>query len=112
MSPAGGQTVKLDVMMEAAAAAPPPPPPRLLDCMRQAIRVRHFAIRTKQAYVDWAKRLILVHGKRHPQDMGAAESEAFLTYLAVERGVAPATQSQAKAAPLFPYRKIPGEHLR
>ncbi len=109
MSPVGGQTVKPDVMMEAAVA--PPPPPRLLDRVRHAIRVRHFAIRTEQTYVDWAKRFILFNGKRHPQDMGAAEVEALLTHLAVERGVAPATQSQAKAALLFLYREVLGEQL-
>ena len=84
----------------------PPPPPRLLDRLRHAIRVRHFAIRTEQTYVDWARRFILFHGKRHPQDMGVAEVEAFLTHLAVERGVAAATQSQAKAALLFLYREV------
>ena len=89
-----------------AGGDPSPTPPRLLDRMRQAIRVRHFAIRTEQTYVDWARRFILFHGKRHPQEMGAAEVEAFLTYLAVDRGVAPATQSQAKAALLFLYREV------
>jgi integron integrase len=86
-------------------------PPRLLDRMRHAIRVRHFAIRTEQTYVDWARRFILFHGKRHPQEMGAPEVEAFLTHLAVERGVAPATQSQAKAALLFLYREVLGLEL-
>jgi len=97
----------------AADAMPPtvPAPPRLLDRMRQAIRVRHFAIRTEQTYVDWARRFILFHGKRHPQTMGAAEVEAFLTHLAVERGVAAATQSQAKAALLFLYREVLGVQL-
>jgi len=79
---------------------------RLLDRMYLAIRVRHFAIRTEQTYVEWARRFILFHGKRHPQDMGVAEVEAFLTYWATERGVASATQSQAKAALLFLYCKV------
>jgi len=110
MSPVDAAGVK-------AATAPvqvptsPPAPPRLLDRMRQAIRVRHFAIRTEQTYVDWARRYILFHGKRHPQTMGAAQVEAFLTHLAVERGVAPATQSQAKAALLFLYREVLGVQL-
>jgi integron integrase len=102
MSPLGLVGVKL-------ADAPAPtgaPPPRLLDRVRQAIRVRHFAIRTEQAYVDWVRRFILFHDKRHPLQMGAAEVEAFLTHLAVERSVAPATQSQAKAALLFLYREV------
>ena len=83
-----------------------PPPPRVLDRVRHAIRVRHFSMRTEESYVDWARRFILFHGKRHPQDMGAAEVEAFLTYLAVERGVAAATQAQAKSALLFLYREV------
>ena len=70
MSPVEGQTVKPGVVLEAAV----PPPPRLLDRMRHGIRVRHFAIRTEQTYVDWAKRFILFHGKRHSQDMGPPKS--------------------------------------
>ena len=91
-----------------------PPPPadlRLLDRVRHAIRVRHLAIRTEQAYVDWVRRFVLFHGKRHPQAMGPGEVEAFLTHLAVERTVAPATQSQAKAALLFLYREVLGVQL-
>jgi integron integrase len=106
MSPVDAAGVKAGT-----APVPVPAPPRLLDRMRQAIRVRHFAIRTEQTYVDWARRYILFHGKRHPQTLGAAEVEAFLTHLAVERGVAPATQSQAKAALLFLYREVLGVQL-
>jgi integron integrase len=81
-------------------------PPRLLDQLRHAIRVRHFSIRTESAYVDWARRFILFHHKRHPADMGGAEVMAFLTHLAVERNVAPSTQNQAKSALLFLYRVV------
>ena len=63
-----------------------PKPPRLLDQVRDAIRLRHFSLRTEQAYVHWIKRFILFHGKRHPRDMGAAEVQQFLTWLAVEGG--------------------------
>ena len=70
------------------SCAPAAPPPRLLDRVRHAIRVRHYAIRTESAYVDLAKRFILFHGKRYPAEMGAAEVETFLTHLAVERHVA------------------------
>ncbi len=59
-------------------------PPRLLDRLRQAIRVRHYSLRTEEAYVGWVRRFILYHGKRHPLEMGAAEINAFLTHLAVE----------------------------
>lgn len=77
------------------------PPPKLLDRMRIHLRTQHYSIRTEEAYVDWARRFILFHRKRHPQDMGAAQVEAFLSYLAVERNVAASTQNQAKAALLY-----------
>ena len=66
----------------------------------------HYSIRTESAYVDWALRFILFHGKRHLKDMGALEVEAFLTWLAVERNVAAATQHQAKSALLFLYGQV------
>jgi integron integrase len=85
----------------------PPPPRRLLDRLRDAIRARHYSIRTEDAYVDWARRYIRFHGgKRHPQDMGAAEVGAFLTYLATERSVGASTQNQAKSALLFLYAQV------
>ncbi len=66
--------------------------PRLLDRVRAAIRTRGYSVRTEQAYVDWIRRFILFHGKRHPEEMGKSEVEAFLTHLAVTRNVAPSTQ--------------------
>lgn len=60
-------------------------PPKLLDQVREKIRLKHYSIRTEQAYVDWIRRFILFHGKRHPAEMGAPEVEAFLTHLAVRR---------------------------
>jgi integron integrase len=80
--------------------------PRLLDRLRAAIRLRHYSIRTEEAYVDWARRYILFHDKCHPKDMGAEEVAAFLTYLATERQVSASTQNQAKAALLFLYREV------
>ncbi len=80
--------------------------PRLLDQLRGAIRVRHYSIRTEEAYVDWARRFILFHGKRHPKEMGAGEVTAFLTHLALERNVSASTQNQAKSALLFLYREV------
>lgn len=74
--------------------------------MRAEIRVRHYSIRTEQTYIDWARRYILFHNKRHPQDMGAAEVQAFLSHLAVARNVSASTQNQAKAALLFLYRDV------
>ena len=80
--------------------------PRLLDLVRDRLRLKHYSIRTEQAYLGWIKRFILFHGKRHPAQMGKAEVEAFLTALAVERNVAAATQGQALAAILFLYQQV------
>lgn len=79
---------------------------KLLDRVRDAIRVKHYSIRTEQAYVNWIRRFILFHDKRHPKDMGAAEIEEYLTYLAVERNVAASTQNQALSALLFLYQNV------
>lgn len=93
-----------------SAGAPPAkgarPEPKLLDQLRERVRVKHYSIRTESAYVDWARRFILFHGKRHPREMGAAEVAAFLTHLAVERNVAASTQNQAKSALLFLYKEV------
>lgn len=80
--------------------------PKLLDRMRAEIRVRHYSIRTEESYVDWARRFILFHNKRHPKDMGSEEVRDFLSYLAMERKVSAATQNQAKSALLFLYRHV------
>lgn len=82
------------------------PPPRLLDRVRDCIRRKHYSLRTEQAYLDWIRRFIRFNGKRHPSETGAAEVEAFLTYLAVERHVAASTQNQAKSALLFLYKEV------
>ena len=81
-------------------------PPRLLDRVRGKIRLRHYSIRTEQAYLDWIRRFIRFHGKRHPDALGAPEVEAFLTHLAVEHNVAAATQNLAKSSILFLYREV------
>lgn len=86
-------------------------PPKLLDRVRAEIRVRHYSIRTEEAYIDWVRRFIFFHHKRHPADMGAEEVGAFLTYLAMERQVAASTQNQAKSALLFLYQKVLGVEL-
>ncbi len=86
--------------------APSTQPPRLFDQVREAIRLRHYSLRTEQAYLHWIKRFILFHRKRHPAEMGPAEIEAFLTWLAVEGSVAASTQGQALAALLFLYKEV------
>ncbi len=80
--------------------------PKLLDQVREKIRLKHYSIRTEQAYTDWIRRYILYHQKRHPQEMGKPEVEQFLTYLAVERNVAASTQNQALSAILFLYKEV------
>ncbi len=78
----------------------------LLDRVRDAIRLRHYSYRTAEAYVGWIRRYILFHSKRHPQEMGIAEINAFLTHLAVDRKVSASTQDQALAALLFLYQEV------
>jgi integron integrase len=83
-----------------------PRPPRLLDRVAAAATARHLARNTRKAYVRWVRRYILFHHKRHPQEMGVAEVNAFLTALAVEAGVSASTQNQALAALLFLYGTV------
>ncbi len=73
----------------------------LLNNVRNVMRVRHYSYQTEKTYIHWIKQYIYFHKITHPKDMGAAEVEAFLTYLAVERTVAASTQNQALAALLF-----------
>ena len=80
--------------------------PKLLDQVRNKIRYKHYSIRTEQAYLDWIRRYIVFHNKRHPADMAESEVEAFLTHLAVERHVASSTQNQAFSALLFLYSEV------
>ncbi len=77
-----------------------------LEEVKAAIRVRHYSIRTEQAYVDWIKRFIFFHAKRHPREMGEREVGKFLTHLAVDRRVSPGTQNQALNALVFMYRHV------
>jgi integrase len=87
------------------------PSPKLLDQVRDLIRTKHYSIRTENQYLQWIRRFILFHGKRHPRDMGAPEVEAFLSHLAVSRDVAASTQNQALSALLFLYREVLGIDL-
>jgi len=83
-----------------------PKPKRILDQLQDAVRLKHYSIRTEEAYLDWVRRFILFHGKRHPADMASPEVEHFLTHLAVDRNVAASTQNQALSALLFLYREV------
>lgn len=84
---------------------------RLLERVRAKARTRHYSLRTEKAYVDWVRRFVQFHGRRHPSAMGAREVAAFLTYLATERRVSASTQNQALAALLFLYRHVLGINL-
>src|SRR5690349_18470177 len=80
--------------------------PRLLDRVREALRLRHYSYRTEQQYVSWIVRFIRFHDRRHPETLGGPEVEAFLSHLAIQRNVAAATQAQALAAILFLYKRV------
>ncbi len=83
-----------------------PPKLRFLDEVRARIRFKHYSLRTERSYLDWIRRYILFHGKRHPKDMGAAEVTAFLSDLAVHKNVSAGTQNQALSALLFLYKEV------
>ncbi len=81
---------------------------KLLDIVRDKIRVKHYSISTERTYVHWIKHYIFFHNKKHPIEMAKLEMEAFLTHLAVTRKVSPSTQNQAFSALLFLYKEVLG----
>jgi integron integrase len=84
---------------------------KLLDRVRDVARLRHLSLRTEEAYVAWARKYTLFHGKKHPSAMGAAEVREFLTHLARDRKVAASTQNQALNALVFLYDSVLKEKL-
>lgn len=82
------------------------PKAKLLHSLRAKLRLGHFSRRTEEAYVHWAYRFVVHHGRRHPRELGEREVVAFLTHLAVDRKLAAATQAQALAALQFLYRHV------
>ncbi len=98
--------------MNAVACPSPAPsgsatePPRLLDQVRQALQSRHYNPRTEEIFVEWIRRFVLFHDKRHPAQMAEPEVARFLSYLAVQDHVSPSTQVQARAALVFLYRHV------
>lgn len=88
-----------------------PPPRKLLDQVRDAIRVKHYSYSTEKTYVHWIRRFILFHNKRHPADMSTPEVTQFLTHLAVNEHVVAATQNQALNAIVFLYRIVLEQEL-
>jgi integron integrase len=97
---------KIVVMPESVVRTQPPGKPKLLDQVRDVIRRKHYSIRTEQAYIDWIKRFIIYHGKRHPGEMAEEEVAEFLTHLARNLNVAASTQNQALSALLFLYKEV------
>lgn len=85
---------------------PPSQPKKLMEQVSDALRTKHYAYRTEQTYLDWIKRYILFHNKRHPKDMGENEIRAFIAHLTAERKVAVSTSNQALSAILFLYRTV------
>src|SRR5689334_1511209 len=82
------------------------PKPRLLDEVRNVCRLRHLSLRTEQAYIQWIKRYIFFHQKKHPREMGETEIRAFISHLAVDRSITASTQTVALSALLFLYRDV------
>ena len=78
----------------------------LLDQVRHVIRKKHYSIRTEQAYLQWIKRFILFHNKRHPKDMGEKEISQYISYLVTDRQVASSTQNQSINAIVFLYKQV------
>src|ERR687895_1568697 len=88
-----------------------PPKPKLLDQVRQVIRMRHYIPRTEETYVHWIKRFIFFHNKRHPAEMAEPEIARFLSNLATESKVSGSTQNQALNALLFLYHHVLGKEI-
>jgi integron integrase len=97
--------------MDTPARDTNPAKPKLLDQVRAELRIRHYSLRTEEAYTGWIRDYIRYHGIRHPREMGKEEVEGFLSHLAVKQQVAAATQNQALAALLFLYRDVLGVTL-
>jgi integron integrase len=114
MLPAFGQPNSPRGLMrprEFPQSLPPLQSVRVLDQLRERLRYQHCSLSTEKAYLHWCRAFIRFHGLRHPAEMGGPEVEAFLTMLAHERGVAPATHSQALSALLYLYTKVLGQDL-
>jgi site-specific recombinase XerD len=94
-----------------SSAVPPLKSVKLLDRVREGVRLLHYSLRTEEAYVHWCRAFIRFHGLRHPAEMGGPEVEAFLTWLTSERQVAASTHGQALSALLFLYGRVLGVQL-
>src|SRR6266478_3551528 len=104
----GVRSPKIDAFprQEKQFCGPSAQPRKLLDHVRDVLRVNHYSARTEEAYVGWIRRFILFRGKKHPREMGALEVELFLTHLAVGENVSSSTQKQALNALVFLYHRV------
>ena len=84
---------------------------KLLEQARDTLRTKHYSYRTEKSYLDWMKKFILFHEKRHPNEMGPPEVQDYITYLAVERKVSASTQNQALSAIVFLYKYVLGKDI-
>ncbi len=80
--------------------------PKLLDQVRDRLRLKHYSLRTEEAYLYWIRRYILATGKIHPRELDGVVVEGFLSRLATDDNVAASTQAQALSAILFLYRQV------
>jgi integron integrase len=99
------------MVLDPAATYAPGGGKKLMECVREAIRARHYSYRTEETYCGWIRRFILFFDKRHPLDMGEGEINTFLSHLATKGQVAASTQNQALAALLFLYREVLGREV-
>ncbi len=99
------------MVLDSAGVYEPGGGKKLLACVREAIRARHYSLRTEEAYCQWIRRYILFQQKRHPLEMGEGEINTFLSHLATKGRVAASTQNQALAALLFLYRDVLGREI-
>lgn len=86
--------------------------PRLLDQVRQVIRIKHYSLRTEESYINWIKRFIFFHNKKHPIEMGEKEIGEFITHLAKNKKVSASTQNQALCAIVFLYKNVLNKELK
>lgn len=87
-------------------STPKPAEKKLLEQVRDAIRAKHYSLRTETTYIEWIRRYILFHGKRHPREMGVPEVQEFIINLATQGNVSASTQNQALSAISFLYRHV------
>jgi len=80
--------------------------PGLLEVMRNRMRMAHMSLYTERTYIQWIKRFLIFHNKRHPREMGSQEITAFLSELAVTKNVSASTQNQALSAIVYLYREV------